>query len=80
MAIHFQGAGGGGALVIILGELRSSLKVLGIWGALPKSKNAIKIKNHLGDNCIQNFHLADIYTVGNLVLQRRASVIQRNVT
>ena len=32
--------------------------------------------NHLGDNCIQNFHLGrDIvgYTVGNLVLRRRVS-------
>ena len=32
--------------------------------------------HHLGDNCIQNFHLGRYifgYTVGNLVLQRRAS-------
>ena len=32
--------------------------------------------NHLGDNCIQNFHLGRYiigYTVGNLVLRRRAS-------
>ena len=32
--------------------------------------------NKLGDNCIQNFHLPGIivgYTVGNLVLRRRAS-------
>ena len=31
--------------------------------------------NHLGDNCIQKFHLGRYivgYTVGNLVLQRRA--------
>ena len=27
---------------------------------------------HLGDNCIQNFHLGR-YTVGNLVLRRRIS-------
>ena len=32
--------------------------------------------NHLGDNCIENFHLGKYivgYTVGNLVLRRRAS-------
>ena len=32
--------------------------------------------NELGDNCIQNFHLGIYivgYTVGNLVLRRRAS-------
>ena len=32
--------------------------------------------NELGDNCVQNFHLGRYivgYTVGNLVLQRRAS-------
>ena len=32
--------------------------------------------NYLGDNCIQNFHLGRYivgYTVGNLVLRRRAS-------
>ena len=31
---------------------------------------------HLGDNCIENFHLGRYivgYTVGNLVLRRRAS-------
>ena len=31
---------------------------------------------HLGDNCIQNFHLGRyivVYTVGNLVLRRHAS-------
>ena len=32
--------------------------------------------DHLGDNCIQNFHLGRYivgYTVGNLVLRRRVS-------
>ena len=36
----------------------------------------IKEDNHLGDNCIQNFHLGRYivgYTVGNLVLRRSAS-------
>ena len=35
-----------------------------------------KSVNHLGDNCIQNFHLGRYivgYTVGNLVLRRRVS-------
>ena len=36
LAIYFQGAGG--ALVIILGELGNKLIILGIQGALPKSK------------------------------------------
>ena len=34
------------------------------------------IMHHLGDNCIQNFHLGRYivgFTVGNLVLRRRAS-------
>ena len=38
--------------------------------------------NHLGDNCIQNFHLGRYivgYTVGNLVLRRRVSgVVKRD--
>ena len=41
-----------------------------------KKRHAIKSVNHLGDNCIQNFHLGRYivgYTVGNLVLRRRAS-------
>ena len=36
----------------------------------------LKSVNQLGDNCIQNFHLGRYivrYTVGNLVLRRRAS-------
>ena len=36
----------------------------------------LKSINHLGDNCIQNFHLGRYivgYTVGNLVLRRRVS-------
>ena len=40
--------------------------------------NAVALLNivQLGDNCIQNFHLGRyivVYTVGNLVLQRRVS-------
>ena len=36
----------------------------------------------LGDNCIQTFHLGRYifgYTVGNLVLRRRASVISERI-
>ena len=35
-------SGSWGALVIILGELGSKLIILGIWGALPKSKKKKK--------------------------------------
>ena len=38
--------------------------------------NICFVSIHLGDNCIQNFHLGRYivgYTVGNLVLRRRAS-------
>ena len=41
-----------------------------------KERHAIKLINHLGDNCIQNFHLGRYIvgcTVGNLVLRRRVS-------
>ena len=48
-------------------------------------RNILQVKDfvcHLGDNCIQNFHLVSFivgYTVGNLVLRRRASgAVKRN--
>ena len=39
-------------------------------------RGGLVFSNHLGDNCIQNFHLGRYivgYTVGNLVLRRRVS-------
>ena len=44
-----------------------------------KERHAVKSFNHLGDNCIQNFHLGRYivgYTVGNLVLRRRVSSLK----
>ena len=44
--------------------------------ALNEKRLLIGYVYHLGDNCIQNFHLGRYiigYTVGNLVLRRRAS-------
>ena len=46
-----------------------------------KKKLVAVIINHLGDICIQNFHLGRYivgYTVGNLVLRRRASEGKRD--
>ena len=47
-----------------------------ITSLLATSRIITQYFNHLGDNCIQNIHLGRYivgYTVGNLVLRRRAS-------
>ena len=63
-------------LVKLVGNELTVLKLSGIFQELGGNSVDLHANDQLGDNCIQHFHLGRYivgYTVGNLVLRRRAS-------